>query len=66
MRDLANVNAQGVARPRGFGFVEFARHEDALEALRATNNNPDVFGKDKVTTVSVCLSQYLSLHHLST
>ena len=53
MRDLKNVNAQGVARPRGFGFIEFERHDDALEALRATNNNPEIFGADKVSNMCV-------------
>lgn len=29
-------------RSKGYGFVEFERHEDALAALHATNNNPKV------------------------
>lgn len=32
----------------GYGFVEFSNHEDALSALRATNNNPAIFGMAKV------------------
>ena len=27
-------------RNRGFGFIEFERHEDSLAALRFSNNNP--------------------------
>jgi nucleolar protein 4 len=33
----------GAARSRGYGFVEFAEHDDALLALRALNNNPTAF-----------------------
>ena len=35
----------GAARSRGFGFVEFAEHEDALVALRALNNNPTAYAE---------------------
>ena len=31
----------------GYGFVEFKTHEDAMEVLRAVNNNPNVFTRDK-------------------
>lgn len=44
MRDLTRVNSEGVAKSKGYGFVEFKTHDMALKALRATNNNPDVFG----------------------
>eukprot|EP01117_Protostelium_nocturnum_P013543 TRINITY_DN5059_c0_g1_i1.p1 TRINITY_DN5059_c0_g1~~TRINITY_DN5059_c0_g1_i1.p1 ORF type:complete len:671 (-),score=276.67 TRINITY_DN5059_c0_g1_i1:19-1980(-) len=30
---------------KGFAFLEFSRHEDALQSLRALNNNPDTFSK---------------------
>ncbi|KAF2363114.1 RNA recognition motif domain [Trinorchestia longiramus] len=42
MRDLKAVEG-GVAKSCGYGFVAFTRHEDALAALRAINNNPDIF-----------------------
>lgn len=34
---------------KGFGFVEFEKHEDALLCLRRLNNNPAVFGKNNVS-----------------
>ncbi|KAA0184075.1 hypothetical protein HAZT_HAZT010046 [Hyalella azteca] len=43
IRDLKAVDEGGIARSRGYGFVAFTRHEDALAALRAMNNNPKVF-----------------------
>lgn len=33
---------------RGFGFVNFLSHQDALSALKHLNNNPDIFTKEKV------------------
>ena len=48
MRSTERVDVKGVGRSMGYGFVEFADHASALSALRATNNNPDLFGKAKV------------------
>ena len=30
---------------KGYGFVSFVKHEDALQVLRKMNNNPAIFGK---------------------
>lgn len=43
MRDLKNIDANGVGTSKEFGFVTFTKHEDALRALRAINNNPKIF-----------------------
>lgn len=43
--DPTRPDAEGKPRSRGIGFVEFAEHEHALAALRALNNNPEVFNK---------------------
>ncbi|KAI4495694.1 hypothetical protein M0802_008529 [Mischocyttarus mexicanus] len=43
MRDLKNIDAKGVGKSKEFGFVTFTKHEDALRALRAINNNPNIF-----------------------
>lgn len=48
MRDMKAIAEGGLHPSKGYGFVTFARHEDALQALRNLNNNPDVFTKDKV------------------
>jgi nucleolar protein 4 len=55
MRDLTRLNADGVAKSRGYGFVEFANYEQAHKALHATNNNPDIF-EDKKTRLIVQFS----------
>jgi len=44
------VDGKGVARSKGFAFVEFSSHDAAVTALRATNNNPELFGSKKVST----------------
>lgn len=38
----------GLGRSVGYGFVELKDHQSALTALRNINNNPTVFGPDKV------------------
>lgn len=48
MRNLKNVDAKGVAISKEYGFVTFKEHEDALKALRAINNNPNIFNSNKV------------------
>ena len=48
MRDLKNVNAKGIAKSRGYAFVNFSEHEHALKVLRALNNNPEIYGDKKV------------------
>lgn len=48
MRSTDRVDGKGVGRSKGYGFVEFSSHEAALNAIRAINNNPDIFGKMKV------------------
>lgn len=48
MRDLKNIDSKGVGRSKEYGFVTFTKHEDALKALRAINNNPNIFSPHKV------------------
>ncbi|XP_046748150.1 RNA-binding protein 28 [Diprion similis] len=47
MRDLRNIEANGIGRSKEYGFVAFTSHEDALKALRSINNNPKIFGPTK-------------------
>lgn len=47
MRNLKKLDEKGVALSKGFGFVGFTQHEDALQALRKLNNNPNIFTPHK-------------------
>lgn len=49
MRDLQRVCSNGLGKSRGYGFVNFESHEDALNALAATNNNPEIYGEKRVS-----------------
>ena len=48
MRDMRNVDAQGMGKSKEFGFVSFATHDNALQALRNINNNPNIFTSARV------------------
>ncbi|XP_012255733.2 RNA-binding protein 28 [Athalia rosae] len=47
MRDLRNIESNGLGKSKEYGFVAFTSHEDALKALRNINNNPKIFGPTK-------------------
>lgn len=53
MRDTESVNTKGVAKSRGYAFINFTDHQHAVEALRKTNNDPDLFTDNRV-----CYSQH--------
>lgn len=38
-----------LGKSKGFGFVEFSEHLDALTCLRNMNNNPETFNNKKVS-----------------
>jgi RNA recognition motif-containing protein len=48
MRDMKNVDAQGIGKSKEYGFVSFTTHDHALQALRSINNNPNIFTSAKV------------------
>ena len=55
MRDLKRVSSAGLGKSRGFGFINFADHTDALQALHATNNSTELFGEKKVGLCMCCI-----------
>lgn len=51
MREKKGSDKKGHAilgKSKGFGFVEFTTHEQALKCLNKLNNNPNVFTDDRV------------------
>lgn len=51
MRERKDKSPDGkliLGKSKGFAFVEFAEHNDALKCLQAINNNPTLFSDQKV------------------
>ena len=47
VRSKDRVGGDGKLRSKGFGFLEFEKHADALTAIRLMNNNPTLFEPKK-------------------
>lgn len=74
VRAKDRVDANGVGRSTGFGFVEFEHHPHALIALRQLNNNPDVYGPARrpiiefaventlVSVLYICIYVYMYIY----
>ena len=65
MRDLSRVGASGMGKSRGYAFINFTDHTDALHALRATNNKPEIFGDKKVQRFCMLWLSFMpSIYHM--
>eukprot|EP00475_Leptophrys_vorax_P033658 TRINITY_DN53222_c0_g1_i4.p1 TRINITY_DN53222_c0_g1~~TRINITY_DN53222_c0_g1_i4.p1 ORF type:complete len:576 (-),score=186.19 TRINITY_DN53222_c0_g1_i4:42-1541(-) len=53
---------QKIGRSKRFGFVEFQDHEDALNALRKVNNNPQVWTNQARPIVAFAVDDVRMLH----
>ncbi|CAG5053993.1 unnamed protein product [Parnassius apollo] len=63
MRDLrAPVERSGKHPSKGYGFVMFTRHEDALACLRKLNNNPDIIDRNNRPIVSFSIEDRTALN----
>ncbi|KAM3966090.1 RNA-binding protein 28 [Aphomia sociella] len=63
MRDLrAPADKNGRHPSKGYGFVMFTRHEDALTCLRKLNNNPDIFDSNNRPIVSFSIEDRTALN----
>lgn len=51
MRGLKGAHGKIHGQSLGYAFAEFQEHEHALAALRHINNNPEVFGPQKVSLI---------------
>lgn len=52
MRENKPTPTHPKGKSKGFGFLSFNRHEDALAVLRKLNNNPDIFSANHRPIVS--------------
>ncbi|VDM95163.1 unnamed protein product [Onchocerca ochengi] len=60
-RDRNKLDTSGEAVSRGFGFVNFSSHQDALSAMKHLNNNPDIFTKEKRPIVEFSIENLAAL-----
>ena len=61
MRNKERTDQSGRGRSLGYAFVEFESHEYALSALRALNNNPEVFGDARRPIVEFSVENKVAL-----
>uniref|UniRef100_T1JB90 RRM domain-containing protein n=1 Tax=Strigamia maritima TaxID=126957 RepID=T1JB90_STRMM len=57
IRNRAQIGTKSLGESKGYGFVTFATHEQALKALRHTNNNPNIFSKNQRPIVEFSLEK---------
>ena len=65
MRDFKRSTGKGEGKSLGYGFVCFKEHQHALAALKHTNNNPEIFGENKVRTSLFTYASLNSRHDLA-
>ena len=51
MQGLKGAHGKINGQSLGYAFAEFQEHEHALAALRHINNNPEIFGPQKVSLI---------------
>ncbi|CAA9997881.1 unnamed protein product [Nesidiocoris tenuis] len=61
-RIMKTINDAEVGKSKGYGFVTFRRHEDALQALRWINNNPDIFTPNRRPIVAFSVENKKALN----
>lgn len=62
-RVMRNKKGSGdLSSSKGFGFVAFSKHEHALDALKAINNNPNIFSKDRRPIVEFSIENLVALN----
>lgn len=49
MRENKPSLGHPLGKSKGYGFLSFKNHDEALNCLRKVNNNPKVFGKNNVS-----------------
>lgn len=49
MRENKPSLGHPLGKSKGYGFLSFKNHDEALNCLRKVNNNPTVFGKNNVS-----------------
>lgn len=60
-KDVSKLDAKGNPRSKGFAFVNFTEHKDALECLLKLNNNPHTFTNQRRPIVEFSIENLLAV-----
>ncbi|KAE9412993.1 hypothetical protein Angca_009393 [Angiostrongylus cantonensis] len=60
-KDPLKLDAKGNPRSKGFAFVNFTEHKDALECLLKLNNNPQTFSNQRRPIVEFSIENLLAV-----
>ncbi|WKX93319.1 hypothetical protein Q1695_010958 [Nippostrongylus brasiliensis] len=60
-KDTTRVDAKGNPRSKGFAFVNFTEHKDALQCLQKLNNNPHTFTNERRPIVEFSIENLLAI-----
>ncbi|GIY87284.1 RNA-binding protein 28 [Caerostris extrusa] len=61
MKEFKKTDTAGLPLSKGYGFVSFDKHEDALRALNELNNNPNIFTSNKRPIVEFSIENKVAL-----
>ncbi|VDP42636.1 unnamed protein product [Heligmosomoides polygyrus] len=60
-RDSSKMDLKGNHRSKGFAFVNFSEHKDALACLQKLNNNPNTFTNERRPIVEFSIENLLAI-----
>ncbi|KHJ80625.1 hypothetical protein OESDEN_19698 [Oesophagostomum dentatum] len=60
-KDTSKLDAKGNPRSKGFAFVNFTEHKDALTCLQKLNNNPNTFTNERRPIVEFSIENLLAI-----
>ncbi|KAK6032827.1 hypothetical protein OSTOST_00984 [Ostertagia ostertagi] len=60
-RDTSKLDAKGNPRSKGFAFVNFSEHKDALQCLQKLNNNPHTFTNERRPIVEFSIENLMAI-----
>ncbi|XGW10347.1 hypothetical protein V3C99_012102 [Haemonchus contortus] len=60
-KDTSKLDSKGNARSKGYAFVNFSEHSDALQCLQKLNNNPHIFTNERRPIVEFAIENLLAI-----
>lgn len=63
MRENRPSVGQPLGMSKGFGFLSFKSHNEALQCLRKLNKNPNIFGKNNVSNLFLLLNLHINSYY---